>query len=86
MPLKVDRLDPSIGDIIPADAKLERIATGFTWTEGPVWAGDSLYFADIPANIIHKWTPGCRSHDSSCIPVATRSPLLTAARSPDQTE
>ena len=57
MPLKADRLDPSIGDIIPADAKLERIATGFTWTEGPVWTGDSLYFADIPANTIHKWTP-----------------------------
>jgi len=57
-PLKVDRLDPSIDQIVPADAALERIATGFTWTEGPVWAGDSLYFADIPANTIHKWTPG----------------------------
>jgi gluconolactonase len=57
-PLKVDRLDPAIDQIIPAGAVLERIATGFTWTEGPVWAGDGLYFADIPANSIHKWTPG----------------------------
>ncbi|MGB6692494.1 MAG: SMP-30/gluconolactonase/LRE family protein [Terracidiphilus sp.] len=57
-PLKVDRLDPTIDQIIPAGAALERIATGFTWTEGPIWAGDSLYFADIPANTIHKWTPG----------------------------
>src|SRR6266568_1921540 len=57
-PLKIDRLDPSVDGIIPADAKLERIATGFTWTEGPVWAGNSLFFADIPANTIHKWTPG----------------------------
>jgi len=57
-PLKADRLDPSSDGIIPANAQLERIATGFTWTEGPVWAGDGLFFADIPANSIHKWTPG----------------------------
>ena len=57
-PLKVDRLDPSADNIIPHDVKLERIATGFTWTEGPVWADDGLFFADIPANSIHKWTPG----------------------------
>jgi gluconolactonase len=57
-PLNVDRLDPASTHIVPANAKLERVATGFTWTEGTVWAGDSLYFADIPANTIHKWTPG----------------------------
>jgi gluconolactonase len=57
-PLQVDRHDAVIDQIIPAGAKLERIATGFTWTEGPVWAQGSLYFADIPANRIHKWTPG----------------------------
>ena len=58
IPLKVDRLDPMLDNILPADAKLERVATGFKWTEGPVWAGDSLYFADIPSNSIRKWTPG----------------------------
>jgi gluconolactonase len=57
-PLKFDRLDPAADEIVPKGAKLERVATGFTWTEGTVWAGDSLYFADIPANTIHKWTPG----------------------------
>jgi gluconolactonase len=56
-PVKVDRLDPAADRIVPAAAMLERIATGFTWTEGPVWLGDSLYFADIPANTIHKWNP-----------------------------
>ncbi|MFZ0745365.1 MAG: SMP-30/gluconolactonase/LRE family protein [Terracidiphilus sp.] len=57
-PLKIDRLDPSIESIIPAGARLERVATGFTWTEGPIWVGDSLFFADIPGNSIRKWTPG----------------------------
>lgn len=36
----------------------ERIATGFTYTEGPVWHPDGyLLFTDIPGNKIHKWTP-----------------------------
>lgn len=58
VPVKVERLDPSIDSIIPADAKLERVTTGYKWTEGPVWVGDSLYFAEIPSNTIRKWTPG----------------------------
>ena len=57
-PLKVDRLDPAIDRIIPRDAALERIATGFTWVEGPVWDSGSLFFADIPSNSIRRWTPG----------------------------
>lgn len=57
-PLKLDRLDASIDRIVPADAKLERVATGFTWTEGPVWVKDKLYFAEIPSNSIRTWTPG----------------------------
>jgi gluconolactonase len=57
-PLKVERLDPSLHAIIPADATLERVATGFTWTEGPVWDSGSLFFADIPSNSIRRWTPG----------------------------
>jgi gluconolactonase len=36
----------------------ERIATGFQFTEGPVWHPDGyLLFSDIPANSILKWTP-----------------------------
>lgn len=59
VPLKVDRLDPAAADrIIPKDAKLEKVATGFTWTEGPVWVKGHLFFADITSNSIREWTPG----------------------------
>ncbi len=58
VPLQVDRRDPAIDAIVPAGAQLERVATGFKWVEGPVWVGDSLFFADIPSNSIRKWTPG----------------------------
>jgi gluconolactonase len=38
-------------------AGVERLATGFRWTEGPVWFGDGRYllFSDIPNNRIMKW-------------------------------
>jgi len=48
-------------DIVPAGAKLDRVATdpGFKWTEGPVWIhAGYLLFAEIPTNSIRKWTPG----------------------------
>ena len=53
-PLQVDRLDPSADRIIPANAQLEKIATGFTWTEGPVWLNNSKIFADITSNTIRR--------------------------------
>jgi gluconolactonase len=56
--LKVEHFDPAADKIIPAGAKLEKIATGFKWVEGPVWTEGGLYFASIPANEILKWTPG----------------------------
>ncbi len=56
-PVKFDRLDPAIDTIIPKGAKLQRVAEGFKWVEGPVWVHNSLYFAEIPSNSIRKWTP-----------------------------
>ena len=57
-PLKFDRLDAGLDRIIPANAQLELLASGFGWVEGPVWDEGSLYFADIAANAIQIWTPG----------------------------
>jgi len=57
-PVKLDRLDPAINQIVPRDAKLERVAKGFKWVEGPVWLKGSLYFAEIPSDSIRTWTPG----------------------------
>ena len=38
-------------------AKVERIATGMRWCEGPVWFGDGRYllWSDIPNNCMMKW-------------------------------
>lgn len=45
--------------IVSEGSKVERLATGFQFTEGPVWnaKGEFLLFSDIPGNRIIKWTP-----------------------------
>jgi gluconolactonase len=50
-------VDPSFGRYRIAQAKVERLATGMRWTEGPVWFGDGRYllWSDIPNNRIMKW-------------------------------
>ncbi len=57
---RIERLDPALDALIPADAKIEQLAEGFTWTEGPVWrkSGGYLLFSDIPRNTIYKWQQG----------------------------
>lgn len=47
-------------DLFEPGAKVVKVATGFRFTEGPVWnkAGKYLLFSDIPANQIRKWERG----------------------------
>jgi gluconolactonase len=55
---RIDRYDPSLDAIVPSDWKIEKLAEGFGWAEGPAWisAGSYLLFTDVPGNTIHKWT------------------------------
>ena len=60
----VVRLDPLLDVLVSADARVELVASGFGFTEGPVWVpredGGYLLFSDMPGNVIHKLTPGDR--------------------------
>lgn len=65
------RLDPALDDIIAPGTKIERLATGFVFGEGPVWVpakddpvyygggggGGYLLFSDPNQNIIHRFDP-----------------------------
>ncbi len=44
---------------VPADAKVEKLAGGFDFIEGPVWlkADGVLVFSDIPKNELKQWSP-----------------------------
>ena len=56
----MERLDPALDALIPADATLERLVEGLDWSEGPVWrkSGGYLLFSDIPRNTVHRWKEG----------------------------
>jgi sugar lactone lactonase YvrE len=47
------------GEIVRLGAELEKVATGFVFTEGPIWdaAEGRLTFSDIPANRMWRYTP-----------------------------
>ena len=52
---------PRLGDgsgLLEPGAELERVATGTTWAEGPVWLADrrSVRYSDIPGNRIMEYS------------------------------
>jgi gluconolactonase len=56
--LEVEEVDTRLSEIVPADARLERVAGGFEFTEGPVWAPDgALLFSSPNTNVIYRWEP-----------------------------
>ena len=55
---KIVRLSPELDRIIPPGTRLEKLAGGFQFTEGPVWHPDGyLLFSDPNANTIYRWSP-----------------------------
>ncbi len=60
LPLEVELRSPRAASLFPEPARLERVATGFRFTEGPLWdpRTGTLLFSDIPASRIYRWSPG----------------------------
>lgn len=58
--MEIEALAPGFAQVIEAGTRLEKVATGFRFTEGPVWDArrGCLLFSDIPANRIYCWHPG----------------------------
>jgi len=60
---EIIRQDPALDDIVPASARIEKLADGFLFTEGPVWVPRTattdgyLLFSDPNANTIYRWSP-----------------------------
>ena len=54
----IERLDPSLDQIISTDEKIEVLGEGYTWSEGPLWVESQkmLLFSDVPQDTIYKWT------------------------------
>ncbi len=56
----IDRIDAAVDKLLPPDAKIELLAEGFDWAEGPVWLkkDHALLFTDVPRNTIYRWREG----------------------------
>jgi gluconolactonase len=54
---------PAFLRLVPKTAKIEVLAEGFTWAEGPVWIADGGYLllSDVPKNRMYRWTPGAHA-------------------------
>ena len=54
----IEYISNEISKLIKGDAKVEIVASGFQFAEGPLWLEKEkmLLLSDIPANTIYKWT------------------------------
>ena len=54
----IEFLSDELSSVINKDAKVEVVADGFQFTEGPLWVEKEkmLLFSDVPGNTIYKWT------------------------------
>ena len=57
--VQIKRLHPAIDGIVPANAKLFKLAQDFKFTEGPIWLSKTrqLLFSDPNANRIYAYDP-----------------------------
>lgn len=59
---RLTTFDAAFADVVAPDARIERLADGFNWAEGPAWivdgdgGGGYLLFTDVPENKLYRWS------------------------------
>lgn len=55
---RIERWDAALDEIVASNARIEKLAEGFTWSEGPAWVpgGEYLLFTDVPENTMYRWS------------------------------
>lgn len=53
----IERLDPALDALVDAAQPIERVATGFVFTEGPMWIKGRLFFSDVRDDKMYAVTP-----------------------------
>lgn len=54
----IERIRPELDAVIDTRSKIEAIAQGFEWVEGPLWVESEqmLLVSDVLKNCVYKWT------------------------------
>ncbi|MDB6130839.1 MAG: SMP-30/gluconolactonase/LRE family protein, partial [Verrucomicrobiales bacterium] len=57
---EVRRKSPKLDSLIAPGTSIEKLASGFQWSEGPVWLPKDhcVVFSDVIGNTIYKWKEG----------------------------
>ena len=55
--MRVDRMDAGLDAVIAPDAKVEKVAGGFQFNEGPMWRQGRLWFSDLVGNKMYAVSP-----------------------------
>jgi gluconolactonase len=59
--MSILRHDPAVDQLIPPGAKVEKLAGGFAFIEGPIWRPQGvLWFSDVVGNVTRQWSPDGR--------------------------
>jgi len=55
--LSIKKMDPALDSVIAPGAKIEKVATGFIFTEGPMWKDGKLWFSDVRGDKVRTFEP-----------------------------
>jgi gluconolactonase len=75
--MSIIRLDPAMDQLLPTQARVEKLASGFMFIEGPLWRPSGvLWFSDVLGNLTRQWSPDGRviellnpgGYDGSALP------------------
>lgn len=71
-------LNEELHQVVSASAKMELLADGFDWTEGPLWLAEQkkLIWSDVPQNKIFQW----RAEDGTYVYLAPSGYTAVAPR------
>ncbi len=52
------RVDSGFDPLVPKGSHIEKVASGFTFIEGPLWRPNGvLWFSDVTGNVVRQWAP-----------------------------
>lgn len=56
-------LDDRLHEVLDTNARIEILAEGYDWSEGPLWLEQqqTLIWSDVPANTIYQWREGAQA-------------------------
>ena len=53
----IKKLDPALDNVIAPGTKIEKVASGFIFVEGPMWKEGKLWFSDVRGDKVRTYDP-----------------------------